>query len=75
MQISPLAAGVQGVLRANEMASDAASRIAQAGTTNPNQDLITPVVDLIRAESQAAASARVIETDQRMLGSLLDVRA
>lgn len=75
MQLSPLASGVQGVLRANELAADASSRIAQAGTTNPDQDLVTPVVDLLRAERLAEASARVIETEQRTLGSLLDVKA
>lgn len=74
MQISPFTSGVQGVQRANELAVDAASRIAQAAT-NPEQDLVEPVVDLLRAERQAEASARVIETEQRTLGSLLDIRA
>lgn len=78
MNVSPFNSGVQGVLRANELASDAASRIAQSGTTatpNPADDTVKAVADLKQAEVQAAASARVIEADERNVGRLLDVRA
>ncbi len=79
MNVNGFNSGVQGVLRATELAADAATRIAQAGTAESPEaqarDLVQPAVDLIRAEAQAAAAAKVIETEEKTLGSLLDIRA
>ena len=79
MNINGFNSGVQGVQRATELAADASQRIARAGVAESPEaqaeDLVKPVIDLKRAEAQAAASARVIETENKTLGSLLDIRA
>lgn len=67
--------GVTGIFRAQELASSASQKIAQAGTTNPDQDLVQPAVDLKRAEIATAANAKSIETANKTIGSLLDIRA
>ncbi|HEX4910433.1 MAG: flagellar biosynthesis protein FlgE [Pseudomonadota bacterium] len=76
MEIRPaFQSGIEGFQRATQRAAEASQQIAQAGTTQPEQDLVKPVVELKQAEQQAAASAKVIETENRVLGSLLDIRA
>lgn len=79
MEISSLpsafASGVQGLQRATQRADEASFKIAQAGTTKPEQDVVEPLVELKQAELQASASAKVVETADRVLGSLLDVKA
>lgn len=81
MEIRPaFQSGIEGFQRATQRAAEASQQIAQAGTTAtenglPEQDLVKPVVELKQAEQQAAASAKVIETENRVLGSLLDIRA
>ncbi len=72
---SAFASGVQGLQRATQRADEAAFKIAQAGTTKPEQDVVEPLVELKQSELQASASAKVIETENRVLGSLLDIRA
>jgi len=72
---SAFASGVQGLQRATQRADEASLKIAQATTTEPEQDLVEPLVELKQAELQASASAKVVETADRVLGSLLDVRA
>jgi hypothetical protein len=72
---SAFQSGVEGFQRATQRAAEASQQIAQAGTTQPEQDLVKPVVELKQAEQQAAASAKVIETENNILGSLLDIRA
>lgn len=81
MEIRPaFQSGIEGFQRATQRAAEASQQIAQAGlteteSTQPEQDLVKPVVELKQAEQQAAASAKVIETENRVLGSLLDIRA
>lgn len=81
MEIPPVfQSGVEGLQRATQRAAEASQQIAQAGvraTENdqPEQDLVTPLVELKQAEQQAGASAKVIETENRVIGSLLDIRA
>jgi len=68
--------GLQGLLDSQQRAQDAASRIVQAGTTGGStQDIVEAVVDLKSAELEAKAAARVIETANRTVGSLIDVLA
>lgn len=78
MEIRPpsaFASGVEGFQRATQRAAEASEQIAQAGTTKPDQDLVKPLVELKQAEQQAGASAKVVETADKVLGSLLDIRA
>jgi hypothetical protein len=41
---------------------------------NP-ENLIKPVLDLKRAELETSAAAKLIEADQKTIGSILDIRA
>lgn len=38
-------------------------------------NLIKPVLDLKRAELETSAAAKIIEADQKMIGSILDIKA
>lgn len=89
MQINNvLNTGVQGFKGAMSRADQAARKIASqsvAGTrvaSDPSSvaslgqgGLVAPMVDLMQAETEAKANAKVIETASEMLGSLLDTTA
>jgi hypothetical protein len=69
-------AGVQGLRDSLSRAADAAARISEASsTTTSPADIAEAAVDLEAAELQAKASAKVIETAERTLGSLIDILA
>jgi hypothetical protein len=69
-------AGVQGLRDSLSRAADAAARISQASSTATSPaDIAEAAVDLQAAELQAKASAKVIETAERTLGSLIDILA
>ena len=68
--------GLQGLRDSQARAQDAASRIVRAGTEGGStEDIASAVVDLESAELEAKASAKVIETENRTTGSLIDVLA
>lgn len=52
-----------------------ASRVAQAGTTRPEESPESALLDAKADKTQVQASAKVLETADAMLGSLLDVKA
>jgi hypothetical protein len=68
--------GVNGLRDSLLRADDAAARIRDA-TTKPASpaDIAEAVVDLEAAELQAKASAKVVETAARTLGSVIDILA
>ena len=81
--------GVAGFNQANERAAESAREINQQQVTQaqPNEEVVevetsaqqnTPVteslINLRLAETQAQASAKVIETADNMLGSLIDTK-
>lgn len=72
-----LQTGVQGVQNGLRKASEAAQEIANNGTTEPLDpaSLAESIVELREAEAQVQASAEVIETEDRLLGVLLDTQA
>ncbi|WMS86630.1 hypothetical protein [Pleionea litopenaei] len=74
MQIDGLSAALGGfqnaVSRAGEAAQDiASSSVRKEGT----QDLVKPLVELKVAERDAEANAKVIETENKVLGSIIDI--
>lgn len=79
MKIGPSAhqAGLEGVRRGLNDLNRAANEIARNGTTQEPDaaSLAESAVDLRVARNQVQASARVIETENEVLGSLLDTRA
>lgn len=59
-----------GLQKLNRNASDIASAdVIQSGT-----DVTHPLVDMISNKQQVQASAKVIETSNAMLGSILDIK-
>jgi hypothetical protein len=74
MAITPLASGIQTFLQAQQRVADSASRIASASISEAGpQSLVEPLIDLRVAEQQAQAGAKIIEVEQNMIGSLLDI--
>lgn len=67
-------AGLQGLRDSLFRAENAAARIAQtARSPAPPEQVTEALVDLRRAEIDAAMSAKVIEAGNRTLGSLIDI--
>jgi len=69
--------GFQAFQNAQQRVTSAADRIAKNGTSENSSlnDLAGAVVDLKQGELQARAAAKVIETENKTIGSLLDIKA
>ncbi len=69
--------GLQGVQNGVRKVEQAADEVAKSGTTGSLDpaELASSLIDLKQGESQVKASARVIEAEDRILGSLLDIKA
>jgi flagellar hook protein FlgE len=75
MQIDGLSAALGGFQNAVSRAGEAAQDIASANTKQEGtQDLIKPLVELKVAERDAQANAKVIETENQLLGSIIDIQ-
>lgn len=75
---SVLQTGVQGIQSSVKGMQDAAQKIAQTGTVDGPQsanEIVEPLVDLKLYEVSAQASAKVVQTADKMLGTLLDTTA
>ncbi|MCP5322182.1 MAG: hypothetical protein H7A12_15470 [Pseudomonadales bacterium] len=68
-------AGWNGIREGMARAQDAGARIAAGSVSREPAGLVDAVVDLSVAEQQVAASARVVETGNAIIGALLDVHA
>lgn len=76
MTISVVNSGIQSFLQAQQRLSTSAQQIASASVFEDGpQSLIEPLVDLRVAEQQAQASAKIIEVEGKIIGSLLDIKA
>lgn len=76
MAITAVASGIQTFLQAQQRLSDSAQRIASASVSEQGpQALVEPLIDLRVAEQQAKAAAKIIETEQQTIGTLLDIKA
>lgn len=75
MAISAINNAIQGLQTANNGLVRNASDIARAGTTQPTLDPVQPLVESRLNLTQAQASAEVIGTTNRVIGTLLDVTA
>ena len=67
--------GFEGLRRGLLLAQDAASRIAQSSVNGNLDELTEALVDLKAAELQSKASAKVIESANEAVGTLIDVIA
>ncbi len=62
-----------GIQRGQQTVRQAASRIARSGPGEPSSDLTESLVQLKRGKHQVQASAKALEVENRLLGSLLDI--
>ena len=67
-------AGMEGINRGYQLMNQAATRIAKVGTSEtPTSDITKSAVELQQAKVQTQASAKVLETENRVIGSMLDI--
>lgn len=70
--IPALQSAYLGVQSGLQSAAGSSAEVASAGSNG--SDLTAPLVALSQAELQVAASAKVLQTSNDMIGSLLDIR-
>ena len=74
MSVNPIASGIQAFLAAQQRLNVSAQEIATASLKQGPGGIIEPLIDLRIAETQAKAAAKVIETENQLIGSLLDIK-
>ena len=77
MQIGAASSGFQIIANANQQVSESAQTLAEvAAKREPQQNEVVDAMEsLSQAELYAKAGAKVIQTESKMLGTLLDVEA
>lgn len=76
MAIAAVTSGIQTFLQAQQRLNDSAQRIASASISEQGSlAIVEPLIDLQVAEQQARAAAKIIETEQQTIGTLLDIKA
>ena len=65
---------VTGIQRGMQQVTNAASNIATANRDIGLAELATSIVDLKLGQQQVEASAKVLQVDDQLKGSLLDIR-
>lgn len=77
MSIPALQSGIAGIHKGMENLRKDANAIAQAGVRQDTEaaDLAEPLTNLKLDSLQVAASTKVVDTVQDLLGQLLDVKA
>jgi len=73
--ISSMQSGLSGIQSGLQSLNNNATKIVNAGTLQTNTDITEPLVDMISDKQQVQASAKVIEANNTMLGSILDITA
>ena len=75
MTISSIAIGASGMHRAAERFEASAVRVARYGTGLGEIDLASEMVNVMMAETDFRASAKIVRVADEMAGSLLDILA
>ncbi|WP_432454776.1 hypothetical protein ACRRS0_04800 [Agarivorans sp. QJM3NY_29] len=77
MQIGAASNGFQIIANANQKVSQSAQSLAEvaAGREPRQNEVVDAVVSLNQAELYVKAGAKVIDTESKMLGSILDIEA
>lgn len=73
MVINATATGLQAFLSATQRIQVSATKIARANIDGSPADLIAPLIELKVAEQQILAAAKIIETEKKQVGILLDL--
>lgn len=75
MTISSIGIGATGMHRASSQLEQSAGRIARIGVEGNDIDISTEMVNVIHAEANFKASAKVVGVAQDMSKALLDILA
>lgn len=83
MEISPTNSALNLINGAQHKSAEAAHKIAtlpikndEVGSTSfETQDIIKPVLSLKEAEFETSAAVKILETEKKTIGSLLDITA
>ncbi|WP_027149195.1 hypothetical protein [Methylobacter tundripaludum] len=83
MSITPTTSAVNLINTAQQKSADAAQVIAKLPIQNnevgssefKSGDIIKPVLSLKEAELETSAAVKLLETDKKTIGSLLDISA
>lgn len=68
--------GLTGVQKGWDTLNKASAQIARVGTSgDPMADITTGAVGLMQGKLQVQASAKVLETANQTLGSIIDIKA
>lgn len=68
--------GLMGVQKGWDTLNKASAQIARVGTSgDPMADITTGAVGLMQGKLQVQASAKVLETANQTLGSIIDIKA
>ena len=66
--------GLNGIHKGLQSLDNNAAKIASAETFQSGADVTEPLVNMISDKLQVQASAKIIETSNAMLGSILDIK-
>jgi flagellar hook protein FlgE len=66
--------GLSGIHKGLQSLDNNAAKIASAETFQSGADVTKPLVNMISDKLHVQASAKVIETSNAMLGSILDIK-
>lgn len=72
---SATSSALAGIRSGQRKLEQDANRVAQAGTTQPEQSPESALLEAKADQTQVEASAKVLETADDVLGTLLDVKA
>lgn len=83
MDISPSASALNMINGAQHKAADAAHKIAALPVKNDevgslefrNEDIFKPILSLKEAEFETSAAVKILETEKKTIGSILDIKA
>lgn len=66
--------GLNGINKGLQSLNENAAAIASTDAIESNTDITKPLVNMIKDELQVKASTKVLEADNAMIGSILDIK-
>ncbi|MBF0265252.1 MAG: hypothetical protein HQL46_08255 [Gammaproteobacteria bacterium] len=63
----------QGIMQAQQSLNTNAAKISSKSAMEGKTDIIEPQVEMLQAEIQYTASAKMLKSSDNMMGTLLDV--
>ncbi len=72
--IPALQSGLNGINSGLQRLNENAAKIASTDTIENNADVTKPLVNMISDKQQVQASAKIIEANNAMIGTILDIK-